>query len=163
MLDAIVTWLHILGAVVFVGPQIFLAAVAVQAVRGIEDARERQRTLRAVTMGFGILGGAALALLIVTGIYNYAEYDVYIDADNFPRYFGVMQAKLTMVVVVVALTALHGMYFGRRLLQMQEEGAPASEVERMRRWSLAASVLNLAASVAILFFAALLDSDWSKQ
>ena len=47
MLDAIVLWLHILGAVVFIGPQIFLAAVAVPAVRSIEDAQIRQRTMRA--------------------------------------------------------------------------------------------------------------------
>ena len=36
-------WLHIFAATVWVGPQVFLFAVAVPAMRTVEDAKERAR------------------------------------------------------------------------------------------------------------------------
>jgi uncharacterized membrane protein len=161
MFDAIVLWLHILAAVAFVGPQIFLAAVAMPAVRSIEDARARQQVTRSITRGFGALGGVALGVAIVTGIWNYAEADDkgLLDLD---RYFAVMQVKLTLVTIAVILTVLHGAVLGRRLQRLQESGAPADEVAAARRWSMMASLGTLAVSIGVLFCAALLP-DWARQ
>lgn len=163
--DALVLWLHILAAAIFIGPQVFLAAIAVPALRGIEDAQIRQRTTRAVTRGFGWLGGGALLVLLATGIWNYyvAEDQGLIDSDQAPRYFIALQIKLTLVTVVLVLTILHGAVFGRRLQRLQEEGASEADLASARRWSMLASIATLAASVAILFFAALMGSEWSKQ
>jgi uncharacterized membrane protein len=162
MFDAIVLWLHVLGAVVFIGPQVFLAAVAMPALRSVSDVQARQQATRAITRGFGMLGGAALALLLVTGIYNFYDRERFIDADEFPRYFFVLQVKLTLVTVVIVLTALHAMVLGRRLQRLQESGAPEAEVAAARRWSMIASIGTLTVSIAILLCAALLASDWSK-
>lgn len=161
-IDGIVRWLHLLAAVIFIGPQIFLAFVAMPALRSIEDARARQGAVRAITRGFGVLGGIALAVLVATGIWNYYQFEDLIDADNYPRYFFLIQAKLLLVTAVIALTVLHGAFFGRRLQQLQESGTSEAELVRARRWSMIASMLNLAASVVILLIAALLSSDWSK-
>lgn len=161
-IDGLVRWLHLLAAVTFIGPQIFLAFVAMPALRSIEDARARQSAVRAITRGFGVLGGVALAVLLVTGIWNYYQFEAFIDADNFPRYFFLIQVKLLLVTIVIALTVLHGAFFGRRLQQLQQSGASEAELVSARRWSMIASMLNLAASVVILLIAALMSSDWSK-
>jgi copper resistance protein D len=162
MFDAIVLWLHILAAVVFIGPQVFLVAVAMPALRSMADVEARQALSRRITRGFGMLGGTALAVLLATGIWNF--YDAR-DADKFDadRYFVALQIKLTLVVVVIVLTIIHGMVFGLRLQRLQEQNAPEDEIERVRRWSVLTSLANLAASVAILFFAAILASDWALQ
>ena len=162
MFDAIVLWLHILGAVVFVGPQIFLAAIAVPAVRSIEDAQIRQRTMRAVTRGFGVLGGIALGVLIVTGLWNYqvANDDGELDIK---RYFITLQIKLLLVVIVVILTALHAMVLGRRLQELQESGAAETEIAAARRTSMIVSITTLVLSIIILLLAAMLGSEWSKM
>ena len=162
MLDAIVLWLHILGAVVFIGPQIFLAAIAVPAVRSIEDAQTRQRTMRAVTRGFGTLGGIALGVLIVTGLWNYKVANDNNDLD-IKRYFITLQIKLLLVVIVVILTALHAMVLGRRLQELQESNASEAEIADARRNSMLVSIGTLVISIAILFCAALLGSDWSHM
>jgi uncharacterized membrane protein len=159
--DAIVVMLHVLATALFIGPQVFLALIAVPAVRSIEDAAIRQRTTRAITMGFGILGGIALVTLLATGIYNYYQNDQFMDAD-FPRYFTLMQVKLTLVTLVIILTVLHGAVFGRRMQRLQETGAPEAELAAARRWSMGASMLNLAASLVILACGVLISSDWSK-
>ena len=160
--DAIVLWLHILGAVAFIGPQIYLAAVAIPAVRTLQDAASRQQVTRALTRGFGALGGIALVVLLATGVWNYYDREAFVDADTYPRYFWTLQIKLTLVTLVVILSALHAMVLGRRLEALQERGAPESEIAAMRRWSMLASIATLVLSIAILFLAALLGSDWSK-
>lgn len=161
LFDALVLWVHILAAATFVGPQLFLVAVAMPALRSLADVRARQQLSRRITRGFGILGGGALALLIVTGIWNYidANDDGKLDAR---RYFVTMQVKLALVVVVFVLTGLHGMVFGRRLQRLQEQGAAEAEIGRVRRRSLVLSIANLAFSIAILLCAALLASAWSQ-
>ena len=102
---------------------------------------------------------------MATGIINYlhARDLGYIDNDNFPRYFMALQIKLTLVAIVIVLTAIHAAVLGRRLQRLQESGAGEQEVAATRRWSMLLSVVNLAASLAVLFCASLLGSDWSKR
>lgn len=164
MYDAIVLWLHILSAVAFIGPQIFLAVAAVPAMQTIDDVKVRARAMRVMTTRFGMLGGGALVVLLVTGVINYfhAKDLGYMSNDDFPRYFMTMQIKLTLVTVVVILTVLHGAVFGRKLRDLQESDAPAEEIANVRKWSMLASMATLGTSIAILLCAALLASNWSK-
>ncbi|MBI5289088.1 MAG: CopD family protein [Chloroflexi bacterium] len=162
MFDAIILWLHIVGAVVFVGPQVFLAAVALPALRTVGDAKLRQDLTRQITRGFGMLGGIALGLVILTGFYNFyqAQDDGLMD---FKRYFMVLNIKMTLAIVVVLLTAAHGFVFGRRLQELMERNAPEAEIAQVRRYSMMTSMATLALSLFILLLAALLASNWSLQ
>ena len=160
--DALVLWIHILAAAVFIGPQVFLVLVAMPAIRTVGDAAVRQQITRKITRGFGVVGGIALAVLLVTGIWNY--YDA---KDNglldFKRYFIALQIKLTLVTVVIILTIVHGAVFGRRMQSLQEAGGSESELAKARQWSVLTSIANLAASILILLCAAILASLWSKS
>jgi uncharacterized membrane protein len=162
--DALVLWLHIFAAVLFIGPQAFLFVAAMPAIRTLADAEARARTTRIVTSRFGWLGGGALLVLLVTGIWNYydAKDQGLIDYGDFPRYYVTLFTKLTLVTVVIVLTALHGAVFGRELQQLQASGASEAEMADVRRWSMLTSAANFVLSVAILLLAALLGSDWSK-
>lgn len=164
MYQVIVLWLHILSAVIFIGPQVFFAMAAVPAMHTIDDVQQRATATRLMTTRFAVLASASLVVLLITGVINYfhAKDLGYISNDNFPRYFMALQIKLTLVTVVVILTILHGMVFGRRLQRLQESNAPADEIAKVRRWSMLASIANLAASIAVLFCAAVLGSSWSK-
>jgi uncharacterized membrane protein len=159
--QAIVLWIHILAAVIFIGPQIFLVVAAMPALRTIADVKVRAQASRVMTMRFGVLGGAALVVLIVTGVINYVHANDEKELD-LKRYFMAMQIKLTLVALVVLMTILHGAVFGRRLQQLQETGASEAEIAATRRWSMLLSMATLAASIVILLCAALLGSDWSK-
>jgi len=162
LFDAIILWIHLVAAVLFVGPQVFLAAVAIPSLQTLEDVPARRALSRRITRGFGVLGGGALAVLVLTGFYNYAQAsdDGLLDLK---RYFWVLNIKLLLVVVVVILTGLHAMVFGRRLQELQESNASEAEIARVRQQSMIASVANLAASLAILLCAALLTSEWSRM
>ncbi|HYM16285.1 MAG TPA: hypothetical protein VEZ14_12065 [Dehalococcoidia bacterium] len=163
MFNAIVLWIHIVAAVLFVGPQVFLVVAAAPALRTIEDVRQRQAASRVMTRRFGMLGGGALLVLVITGLINYQHVNDlgYVDRNAFPRYFFALQVKLALVALVVVLTVLHGAVFGRRLQRLQEEGASEAELAETRRWSMMLSLATLGASMAILFCAALLGSSWA--
>jgi uncharacterized membrane protein len=159
MLDAIVLWLHVLGAVTFIGPQIFLAAIAMPAIRNIDDAHSRQVVVRQITRGFGMLGGGALVLILLTGLWNFqaAQDDGKFDLT---RYFWTFNIKFLLFVGVAVLTGLHAMVFGRRLQELQESGASEAELAEARRFSMIASIATLALSLGVLFLGALLSSNW---
>ena len=162
MFHAIVLWIHILAAVAFIGPQIFLVFAAMPALRTIADVEVRARASRMMTSRFGMLGGTALVVLLITGIMNYTYANSRHDLDA-KRYFIALQIKLTLVAVVVVLTILHGAVFGRRLQQMQERGASETELAQTRQWSMLLSLATLAASILILLCAAILGSTWSTM
>jgi uncharacterized membrane protein len=160
MYDAIVLWLHILAAVAFIGPQFFLAVAAVPAMKTIEDVKIRAKAMRVMTMRFGMLGGGALVVLLITGVLNYARLD---HQNDYKRYFITLQIKLTMVAVVVVLTILHGAVFGRKLQQLQESNASEAEIAKARKTSMYTSIATMVLSVAILLCAAILGSSWSTS
>jgi uncharacterized membrane protein len=159
--DALVLWIHVLAAVIFIGPQVFLVLVAMPALRSVADAQVRRDLTRKVTRGFGVVGGIALGVLIVSGLWNYQEADDQGLLD-FKRYFIALQIKLTLVLVVVILTILHGAVLGRRLQALQDSNAGEAELAQARQWSMLASIATLVVSIAILLCAAVLGSLWSK-
>lgn len=161
MFYAIVLGIHILAAVLFIGPQVFLVAAAVPALRSIQDVKQRQEASRMMTGRFGWLGGAALLVLLITGVINYYHVSSDLHDTDATRYFVTLQIKLTLVAVVVVFTLLHGAVFGRRLQQLQERGASEAKLAQTRRWSMMLSMATLVASIIILFLAAVLGSSWA--
>lgn len=160
--EAINPWIHIFAATVWVGPQVFLFAVAVPAIRTVADTKERARLMRLITTRFGYLAWAAMAVLVVTGIGNVYEQD---DLDGlFEANWGVIfQVKMTLVIITVVLTALHSFVIGPRMLRAQESVTDETQIASMRRFSIIISAVNALVALAILFCAALLNSDWALE
>ncbi len=162
MFNAIVLFIHIVSAVLFVGPQVFLLVAGVPATRAIQDVKQRAAAVRVMTSRFGWIGVGALIALLITGVINYTHASDEGELD-FTRYFFVLQVKLTLVAVIFAGTILHGWVFGRRLQDLQEANASEDEIAKVRRWSVMLSMATLVASFGVLFAAALLGSDWTKH
>jgi len=161
--EAVNPWLHILAATIWVGPQFFLFLAAVPAVRTIEDARERAKVMRVMTTRFGYLAWGALAVLVLTGIGNLYEEDLDVDV-LFDRNFGVIfQVKMTLLIITVALTALHSFVIGPRMSALQESVTDESQIASMRRLSMIVSGVNLLVAVAIIFCGALLASTYALE
>ena len=90
-----VLWLHLLAMGFFVGGQLMLAVVVVPVLRGAED----RGPLRAAARRFGIGTLAAIVVLILTGVGMASHYHRWSDST--------LHVKLTLVVVVLGLIALH--------------------------------------------------------
>ena len=154
--QSIVFWIHLLAAATWVGSQVFMFAAVVPALRTLDEAA-RHRAVLVLNRRFAWLGWGALAILVLTGIDNVIREDDVFDFDV--RYGWIFVAKLVLVAVVFALTAIHSYAVGPRLMALQEGGqASAAELSRMRRLSIQLSAVNLLASVVILFLVALLQN-----
>ena len=160
--DAINPWLHIFAATVWVGPQVFLFAVAVPALRTVADVKERARLIRLISTRFGYLAWGAMAQLVVTGIGNVFEEDD--RSFLWDHNWGViLQAKITLVVLTVLLTAAHSFVIGPRLLALQESVSDESQIASMRRASIIISSINGLLALGILFCAALLNTEFAHK
>jgi putative copper export protein len=117
--DTFRLFLHVVGATVWVGGQIALAAVVpvVRASAGPE-------TVRLVARRFQQVAWPAFALLLVTGIWNLFDVDV-VDQDS---------EYLTTLFVKLALVALSGVCAaGHALLTGPSVARAESEAEARRR------------------------------
>jgi uncharacterized membrane protein len=161
MSDAITPWLHILAVTVWVGPQFFLFIAALPAVRTIEDRQARARVMRVIVTRFGWLAWIAMGVIVLSGISNLFQVGgdtglTWANANDY-RYGRLFAEKMFLVGLTVALTAAHTFVVGPRQLALNEQmDADPTEVGRLRRISIAISVVTLLASVLAIFMGAVL-------
>jgi putative copper export protein len=98
-------FLHVLGATVWVGGQIALAAV-VPVVRRAAGAE----TVRLVARRFQQVAWPAFALLVATGIWNLIEVHI---GDQDSQYFTTVFVKLVFVALSGVFAGLHVVYRGK--------------------------------------------------
>lgn len=158
-------WLHLLAVTVWIGPQIFMFAAALPAIREIGDRELRAKVMRVVVVRFGYLAWGAMVLIVLTGISNIfqatADFPYVFDYDH--RYAQVFSAKMTLLGATVLLTAAHTFIVGPQQMRLAEDPNPdEADVLRLRRLSIILSSAALLGSVAVLFCGALLTNQkWS--
>lgn len=156
-------WLHLLGAIVWIGGMVFLGVVLVPVLRERRFEPVRTAMLYRTGLRFRWMGWIVLALLVLTGITNlgFRGY-VWADAVNGSLWAGpwgrVLAWKIGLVVVVLIGSALHDFYLGpraARLLEAEEPGA-----ESLRRVASYAGRVMLLLSLIILALAVMLVRGW---
>jgi uncharacterized membrane protein len=157
-LDTLSLCIHVLLAAVFVGPQFLLFYAVVPSTWLIEDEALRRSVTQVVTRRFGMLSGISLVGLIITGLYQfYSDGIVPPDIRDHMmdyRWGLIFSTKMTLLVILIALLAVHGLVFGRRIRAASEavergEGEVA-DLERARQASLLFSTLILLASAGLI-------------
>ena len=165
--ESFTVWLHLLAVAVWIGPQIFMFAAALPAIRLIEDREVRVRVMRFVVYRFGYLAWGAMLVIVLTGISQlFQRTDDFAHVfDSDYRYFHIFTTKMALLGLTVLLTAGHTFIVGPRQLRLAEQAdADPAETARLRRVSMIISSLALLASLGVLFAGALLaNHDYSSQ
>ncbi len=169
-MDTFVLSMHVLLAATLVGPQFLLFYAVIPSTWLISDEKLRRSVTAVVTQRFGMLAGASIAGLILTGLVQLNSRSVGPDIrDNMMAYeFGpIFLAKMGMFVTLIVLIGVHGFVFGRRIRAASEavergELEPA-HLEAARRASLLFSTLILLASVVILFLGVALTGEGARE
>jgi len=105
----IVRFLHVLGAIIWVGGQLTITAVVLPPARRLLTTTDRTDVLRTVGKRFALV--TALFFLpnqITTGILLAWRHDVTWAALLQPGYGRVLAAKLLLFTVVMAAATVHG-------------------------------------------------------
>jgi uncharacterized membrane protein len=100
-------FLHVLGAVTWIGGMLFIALVLVPVARGLNDPTLRTRLVREAGSRFRTVGWIALGVLLVTGLGNLWLRPYLLELPRF-------QGKLGLVVLALALSAIHDFVIGPR-------------------------------------------------
>lgn len=156
LLDALVLWLHLFSAVLFVGGSFFMWLVVVPASRLItNDESERTQIVGKIAKAFGRMTNPTLAILILTGLYNATWYVP--SLSMLLAYPGtILLMKAVLVVVLLALIYVHNVHFGKKIVELAKD-RKFSELRELRKKSRAVSAANLTLMIAILVLAVMLQ------
>ncbi|MCP2260951.1 hypothetical protein LX15_004671 [Streptoalloteichus tenebrarius] len=135
---AVIRFLHVLGAALWVGGQLTLTLVVLPPARRALAAEGRTELLRAVGRRFAVITMAVfLPIQVITGVLLAARHGVTWGSLWEPGYNRVLAAKLLLFTVVMIATAVHGI--------TQAKGRSA--------WSRAATLVALVGSVGVVLLA----------
>lgn len=136
-----VLFLHLLGVAIWIGGQVtVLLVMPVLRAHGVGD-----DVLGIIGRRFGAAAGLALAVVVATG-FAQAIHLGWGYPDREPELYRVITEKVSIVAVIVVLTAAHGL-LGQRVATGRLSPAWRSRI----RW---VSALNLVLGLAVLWLAA---------
>ncbi len=129
---------HILAAFVWIGGMLFLTLVAALALRGVEPS-VRARVFSLVGRQFRWVGWVCIAVLIVTGIFNLRYYGVGLEQLTFASFWSTpfgsrLAIKGVLVVVMLALSALHDFMLGPRSIASATRPGSGSGARKLASW-----------------------------
>lgn len=153
-------YLHILGAMVWVGGMLFLSLVAVPVARRLPPP-ERARLLDAIGRRFRVVGWSCVALLIATGIvnsyYRGVTWGDFASGAILDTTFGRLYClKLASVAAMLAITALHDFVIGPRSTRALAETAAERQLTPNRRTMRWLAVLALLLALLVVAMASML-------
>lgn len=131
-------YIHIIGAIIWVGGILFLGFVAVPATRHMPT-QERGQLLDALGRRFRVLGYAVLTIIAITGIlqagFQGATVANVLDGSFFATRFGkVLGIKLIFVVLMVAVSSVHDFYIGPRSADALAAGSESEGLRKAASW-----------------------------
>lgn len=158
--QALITWVHLVASAIWVGGSIFLGVVLSPIVRQVTpNMEERLRLMILVGRRFNKIAIPALIILVVTGVYNtrilLANYTLLDDSS-----YGIfLIVKMVLVVLLVAVYMTHVRIIRQDVVdKIMSKSMGEPELRRLRVKIIVLGEVTVAISVAILFFAALLDA-----
>lgn len=158
--QALLTWAHLVSASIWVGGSVFLGVVLSPVIRNVAPTmQERLRLMILVGRRFNKIAVPALAVLVVTGLYNahplLVNYQL-LPASSYGTY---LAAKIVLVAVLVVVYAAHIRIIRRDVEDRIMSGMMGSgELGRLRRKIIILGEATVVLSVAILLLAALMDA-----
>ncbi|MGZ8424901.1 MAG: CopD family protein [Candidatus Binatia bacterium] len=154
-------FLHILAAMVWIGGTIFIVIVLVPAVRQREFAGIAAPLVRWSGMRFRWVGWPCFGVLAATGIANLLlrgfGWQELQSAEFWQSSFGyTLMIKLSLVVAILAVSALHDFFIGPRAAAAWQTNPAAAETKRLRWWAVHLARLNLLFALAAMALAIML-------
>ena len=158
--QAIVTWIHLISASIWVGGSIFLGVVLAPLLKKMSlSIEERLELMIKVGRRFNKIALPSLVILIGTGIYN-SHLVLQSPEILFSSSYGVfLITKIVLVIALIVTFAVHIRLFSKDIEQKISARQIADmELKKLNKKGMILGETTVVISVAILFFAALMDA-----
>ena len=158
--QAIVTWIHLISASIWVGGSIFLGVVLAPLLKKMSlSIEERLELMIKVGRRFNKIALPSLVILIGTGIYN-SHLVLQSPEILFSSSYGIfLTTKIVLVIALIVTFAVHIRLFSKDIEQKISARQIADmELKKLNKKGMILGETTVVISVAILFFAALMDA-----
>jgi putative copper export protein len=158
--QAILTWIHLVAAAIWVGGSIFIGIVFSPILKTITTStEERIQIMIKVGKRFNKVAVPALIILMITGLYNSHLLLSKPDLLMATSYGQFLTIKIVLVIALIITYAIHVRVIRKDVEdQIMSNQMPIQQIQKLRKKIIILGEITVVLSIAILFFAALLDA-----
>lgn len=129
MLGLIVTWIHLIAAMFWIGGMLFFSIILVPCLRhGLSDGQRADLVSR-VGKRFRVYGWVSLAALLLTGLFRLVHRGLPVS-----EYGDTLKIKLVLVFIMLLLTVLHDFIFGPKSAMHEQSPERKNRYLKAGRW-----------------------------
>ena len=158
--QAIISWIHLVAAAIWVGGSIFIGIVFSPILKTITTSiEERIQIMIKVGKRFNKIAVPSLIILMITGLYNSHLLLSKPDLLLATSYGTFLTIKIILVIALIVTYAIHVRVIRKDVEeQIMSKQMPIQEIQNLRKKIIILGEITVVLSIAILFFAALLDA-----
>lgn len=158
--QAILTWIHLIAASIWVGGSIFIGVVFSPILKSITTSiEERIQIMIKVGKRFNKVAIPSLIILMATGLYN--SYALLSNPNLLmgTSYGTFLTIKVFLVIALIITYAVHVRVIRKEVEeQIMTKQMSIQEIQKLRKKIIILGEITVVLSIVILFFAALLDT-----
>ena len=160
MEQAIITWIHLVSASIWVGGSLFIGVVISPLLRTMSTSlEERLQFMIKVGRRFNKIAIPSLIILIGTGIYNSIAFLNKPDLLLSSSYGNFLIVKIILVVALIVAYTVHVRIIRKDVEEkIVSKQLSDNQIQKLRKKIIILGEVTMILSVAILFMAALLDA-----
>jgi len=160
MEQAIITWIHLVSAAVWVGGTLFIGAVLAPLLKKMSmSLEERIQMMVLVGRRFNKIAVPSLIILIATGIYNSQQVIINPDSLLSTSYGSFLLVKIILVIALIIAFIVHVRIIRKDVEQkIISKEMTEKQIQKLRKKIIILGEIIVVLSIAVLFFAALLDA-----
>jgi len=159
--QAIITWIHLTSAAIWVGGSLFIGAVLAPILKTMSySLEERLQMMIRVGRRFNKIAIPSLIILIGSGIYNSYSFFNNFELLFSTSYGNLLTIKIILVIALIITYIIHVRIIRKDIEeQIMSKKMSEQQIKKLRFKIIILGEITVIISVAILFMAALLNSS----
>jgi len=158
--QAIITWIHLVAAAIWVGGSLFIGIVFSPLLKTMTNSiEERMQIMIRVGRRFNKIAVPSLIILMLTGLYTshvLLSKPELLVATSYGTYLII---KIILVIALIFVYAIHVRVIRKDIEEkIMSNQMPEPEIQKLRKKIIILGEITVVLSIAILFFASLLDA-----
>ena len=160
MEQAIITWIHLIAAAIWVGGSLFIGIVFSPLLKTMTDSvEERMQIMIRVGKRFNKIAVPSLIILMITGLYTSHTLIGKPELLVSTSYGTFLIIKIILVIALIIIYAIHVRVIRKDVEEkIMSNQMSEPEIQKLRKKIIVLGEITVVLSVAILFFASLLDA-----
>ena len=158
--QALLTWIHLISAAIWVGGSLFIGIVFSPLLKTMTNSiEERMQIMIRVGRRFNKIAVPSLIILMATGLYSSHALLGKPELLVATSYGTFLTVKIILVIALVITYAIHVRVIRKDIEEkIMANQMPEPQIQILRKKIIILGEITVVLSVAILFFASLLDA-----